>query len=186
MNRFEEAVVFATTNHNGQKRKINNVPFIIHPIEVATIISTITTNEDVMIAGVLHDVVEDCQIDPKIIKEKFGNRVLELVLSETENKKLGESRESSWMSRKEATLAFLKETKDRDVKILWLADKLSNIRSMYVAYLSLGEDLWLEFHQHDKRKHEWYYRTILDNLQELKDTVAYAEYERLVNLIFKN
>lgn len=183
-NRFEEAVMFAIKYHQGQKRKINNAPFIIHPMEVATIISSITTDEDLMIAGVLHDIVEDTKVNPLDIKEKFGEKVYELVISETENKKKELPAESTWLERKESSLEVLKNTKDRNVKILWLSDKLSNIRSLYTEYLKMGEDIWMCFHQHDKQMHRWYYMTILEYVSVLNDTPAYKEYELLVHRVF--
>ena len=76
MSKFEEAVMCAIKYHQGQKRKINNAPFIIHPMEVATIISTITTDEDVMIAGVLHDIVEDTGVNPKKSKKSLVKRFM--------------------------------------------------------------------------------------------------------------
>ena len=184
MSKFEEAVMCAIKYHQGQKRKINNAPFIIHPMEVATIISTITTDEDVMIAGVLHDIVEDTGVNPKEIQEKFGKKVYDLVMSETENKKKELPAGSTWMERKESSLELLKNTNDLNVKILWLSDKLSNIRSLYTEYLKMGEDIWMCFHQHDKKMHGWYYKTILEYVSDLKNTPAYEEYELLVKRVF--
>ena len=57
---FEEAVKFATQAHAGQKRKGTNLPFIIHPLEVASIVAAMTTDEEMLCAAVLHDVLEDC------------------------------------------------------------------------------------------------------------------------------
>ena len=70
-----KAIFFATKAHEGQMRKMTNTPYILHPIEVASIISTITDDQDIMAAGVLHDVIEDCHIDPATIRELFGPRV---------------------------------------------------------------------------------------------------------------
>ncbi|MCF0113719.1 MAG: bifunctional (p)ppGpp synthetase/guanosine-3',5'-bis(diphosphate) 3'-pyrophosphohydrolase, partial [Erysipelotrichaceae bacterium] len=70
--KLDDAIIFATKCHSGQLRKIVNTPYILHPLEVATIISTMTPDEDLMIAGLLHDVIEDCNVDPKEIKNRFG------------------------------------------------------------------------------------------------------------------
>ena len=57
---FEKAVIYATNAHNGQTRKGTNLPFIIHPMEVAAIVAAMTLDQDMLCAAVLHDVVEDC------------------------------------------------------------------------------------------------------------------------------
>lgn len=185
MNVLEEAIKFATDAHSGQIRKMTNTPYILHPLEVAAIISTMTADLDVMAAGVLHDTVEDCDVDPKEIKRLFGARVSALVQSETEDRTaVNKTKAESWMERKEESLLILKLTKDIDVKRLWLGDKLSNMRSFYREYQKKGDDMWLALNQKDKSKQEWYYRSIIENIGELSDTAAYKEFCGLVNQIF--
>ena len=185
MNVLEEAILFATEAHSGQMRKLANTPYILHPLEVASIISTLTSDLDTMAAGVLHDTVEDCDVDPKVIKEKFGARVSALVQSETEDKMSTRPAAETWMERKEESLLMLGLTKDKDVKILWLADKLSNIRSFYREYQKKGDAIWQALNQKDPKMQEWYYRTIAQYLSEFSETAAYQEYIRLVDGIFK-
>lgn len=181
---LDEAIAFATRSHAGQVRKMAHTPYILHPMEVATIISTITSDEKVMAAGLLHDTVEDCNVDPREIKRCFGARVAALVQSETEDKLSGRPSSETWMARKEESLLMLQLTRDRDVKILWLGDKLSNIRSFYREWLARGDAIWQELNQKDPQKHAWYYRTIAESLKELEDTAAYQEYVDLVNKMF--
>lgn len=185
MNVLEEAILFATHAHEGQIRKLANTPYILHPLEVANIISTVTSDLETAAAGVLHDTVEDCGVDPKEIREKFGPRVAALVQSETEDKKSTRPPADTWQERKEESLLMLKHTKDRDVKILWLGDKLSNIRSFHRNFLKIGHDVWKPLNQKDPAMQAWYYRTIAEYLNELSDTAAYREYVRLVDEIFK-
>ncbi len=185
MNVLEEAIKFATDAHSGQIRKMTNTPYILHPLEVAAIISTMTADLDVMAAGVLHDTVEDCDVDPKEIKRLFGARVSALVQSETEDRTaVNKTKAESWQERKEESLLILKLTKDIDVKRLWLGDKLSNMRSFYREYQKKDDDMWLALNQKDKSKQEWYYRSIIENIGELSDTAAYKEFCGLVNQIF--
>lgn len=181
---LNKAIVYASEKHSSQVRKLNGQPYILHPMEVATIVASLTSDENVMCAGLLHDVVEDCKVDPKEIKELFGERVYELVTSETEDKKEGRSKEDTWKERKEESLAELKNTKDLDVKILWLSDKLSNVRSLLRSYLVLGDEVWKSFNQKDKLMHKWYHQSILENMEELKETHAYREYSLIIGLIF--
>ena len=182
--KVNEAIKFATDCHAGQLRKTVNTPYILHPMEVAAIIATMTTDEAVIIAGLLHDTVEDCDVDPKLIRERFGSRVYALVQSETEDKLSDRPPTDTWLERKQESLLMLRYTKDRDVKILWLADKLSNIRSFYRGHLRLGDAIWQGLNQKDPKMQEWYYRTIAEYLIELSDTAAYAEYALLVDRIF--
>ena len=185
MNVLEDAIKFATDAHSGKIRKLANTPYILHPLEVAAIISTMTCDLETMAAGVLHDTIEDCGVDPKEIKDRFGARVSALVQSETEDRtSITKTEAESWQERKEESLLMLSLTKDRDVKILWLADKLSNMRSFYREYLKKGDDIWLALHQKDKKKQAWYYDTIIENLTELKDTAAYIEFCELVCKVF--
>lgn len=184
MNVLEESIVFATEAHCGQTRKLAKTPYILHPLEVAAIISTITSDLETMAAGVLHDTIEDCNVDPKVIKERFGARVSALVQSETEDKLSDRPPAETWQERKEESLLMLANTKNRDVKILWLADKLSNMRSFYREYLKIGDDIWLPLNQKDPKMQAWYYKTIADYLSELSDTAAYEEYTRLVSRVF--
>lgn len=184
MNVLEEAVLFATKAHEGQTRKLNTVPYILHPLEVASIIATVTEDREIMAAGVLHDTIEDCNVDPLEIRAKFGPRVAALVQSETEDKLSDRPPAETWKERKEESLLMLHYTKDLGVKVLWLGDKLSNIRSFYRMYQVKGDAVFETLHQKDPKMQGWYYKTIAKELTELKDTEAYREYVRLVEAIF--
>lgn len=181
----DEALIFATKVHAGQVRKIGEIPYILHPCEVASIIATMTNDCETIAAGLLHDTIEDCGVDGVLIREKFGTRVYNLVQSETEDKMISRSASETWKERKEASLAVLKLTKDENVKILWLADKLSNMRSFYRLYLQQGHHMWEGFNQKDSKQQEWYYRTIAKYLESLSHTTAYKEYIELVNRVFE-
>ena len=182
--KFNEAVSFAMAAHAGQVRKFTQVPYILHPMEVAAIISTITDEEDVMIAGLLHDTIEDCDVDPDAILDRFGPRVLGLVRSETEEKQPELSASENWTARKRASLDVLSRSTDTGVKILWLADKLSNIRSFHREILKQGDRFWETLHQKDPMMQAWYYRTIGQQLAELAGTAAYQEYMETVTKVF--
>ncbi len=182
--KLDQAIAFATEAHKGQTRKLQCTPYILHPIEVATIISTMTNDEDVMIAGLLHDTVEDANVDPKTISELFGPRVSALVQSETEDKLSSRPAAETWKERKEDSLLMLRYTKDLDVKRLWLGDKLSNIRSFHNSSLTMGDDIWKDLNQKDPKMHEWYYRTIAEYVSDLSDTAAYKEYMARLDLLF--
>ena len=75
MNMLEEAVFYATIMHQGKVRKFGGRPFILHPMEVAQILSTMTDDMEVIAAGILHDVVEDTDGTLDEIEKRFGERV---------------------------------------------------------------------------------------------------------------
>ena len=185
MDVLEEAIAFGVKAHHGQTRKFSNIPYILHPLEVAAIIATMTEDREVMAAGVLHDTVEDCGVDPLEIRKLFGPRVAALVAGESEDKMVGRNEADSWMDRKQESLLMLEHTKDRDVRIMWLADKLSNMRSFYRTFLVKGDEMWQSLHQKDPKIQGWYYKTIADYVRnDLGTTAAFAEYEDLVRKVF--
>ena len=181
---FEEALAFAAKAHSGQRRKTGDLPYILHPIEVSSIVSTMTEDREVLAAALLHDVVEDTAVTADEIEERFGERIARLVAGDTENKRPELPAEATWKLRKEESLAELRETADPAVKMLWLSDKLSNFRSIYRSYRKIGDDAFNVFHQKDKKMHEWYYRTVAEYTKELGDTAAYEEYVSLLDLVF--
>ena len=179
-----EAIAFSTIAHDGMRRRKSDAPYILHPMEVGVIVGTMTDKQEVIAAGVLHDVVEDAGISIEEIGEKFGARVMELVASETENKREELPPEDTWRIRKEESLEKLRSTNDIEVLMLWIGDKLSNIRTIYRDYLIEGNALWNKFHQSDINVQAWYYRSIMKYTERLSDTLAWIEYKTLVEKIF--
>ena len=153
MTLFEEAVAFAVHKHSGMTRKLDGGPYILHPMEAALIASTMSRDEEVLAAAVLHDVVEDTDTELCDIEERFGPRVAALVASETEDKREGMPKSESWLIRKLESLRELESTNDSAVKILWLSDKLSNMRGIYTAWKVKGDEVWNSFNQKDPTKH---------------------------------
>ena len=184
MDIFEKSVAFALKAHEGQVRKNENIPFILHPCEASAIAATLTDDKETLAAVMLHDTVEDTEVTLEDIRREFGDRVAKLVSGETEKPYAEMSREKSWKVRKEESLNSLKMTEDKAVKIMWLSDKLANMRSFCRQYLKNGDCIWENFNQKDKSQQEWYYRTIANLLSEFSDTAAYQEYAKLVNIVF--
>ena len=185
MDILDDAINFATEVHRGQTRKLSGIPYILHPMEVAAIIGTMTNEREVMAAGMLHDTIEDCGVDPLLIRDRFGSRVFALVQSETEDKMDHRPAEETWQERKADSLLMLKHAKDRGAKLLWLADKLSNLRSFYKERLAAGDTIWNVLHQKDPKMQRWYYATVAEYLySDLKDEAAYREYTELIYKVF--
>ncbi len=185
MKMLEEAIIYATIMHQGKVRKFNNIPYILHPIEVAQILSTMTHDEEVITAGILHDIVEDTDGTLEEIEKRFGKRVAAIVSSDSEKKYEGMDRSATWTKRKEESIRKLKNTDDIGVKMLWLADKLSNLRSLAGIYSERGEEVWKNLNQHDPNMHCWYYRSIAEALElDLNKTGAFKELIKHINFIW--
>lgn len=185
MKLLEEAIIYATIMHQGIVRKFNNIPYILHPLEVAQILATMTTDEEIITAGILHDIVEDTDGTLGEIEKRFGKRVAELVASESENKYPDEDKSASWKKRKDESIIELRNSSDIGVKMLWLADKLSNLRSIAQAHSEKGEAIWERLHQKDPKMQCWYYKSIAETLElSLNKTGAFKEFIKHINSIW--
>ena len=184
MELVSEAIAFAVKAHDGMRRKKSSTPYILHPMEAAVIVGTMTDDQNLIAAAALHDVVEDAGITIEEIEERFGKRVRELVQSETEDKRDHLSPAETWRIRKEESLAVLKNTEDLGVLMVWLGDKLANMRSLYRDWKVEGDAMWQRFNQKDARQQAWYYRSIVTLTQRLEHTSAWIEYKTLTELVF--
>ena len=183
MELVSEAVIFAVKAHDGMHRKKGS-PYILHPMEAAVIVGTMTDDQELIAAAALHDVVEDAGITLEEIEGKFGKRVRELVESETEDKREHLPPSESWRVRKEESLEILKNTEDIAVLMVWLGDKLANMRSFYQEWKSEGDAMWQKFNQKDVNEQAWYYNTIAKYTERLSETSAWKEYKTLTELVF--
>lgn len=176
---INEAIEFATKAHEGQFRKGTKRPYIVHPVEVADIVTSMTDDEEVICAAVLHDTIEDCSwVTRDLLVEKFGERVASLVQHESEDKS------KTWEERKSATIAHLKDA-PREIRMIALGDKLSNMRDIDRDYPKFGEDFWLRFRMKSKDAMGWYYKILKEVLKDgFEQERAYQEYCQLVEKHF--
>ena len=184
MELVSEAIAFAVKAHDGMRRKKSETPYILHPMEAAVIVGSMTDDQNLIAAAALHDVVEDAGITLDEIKEKFGQRVWELVGAETENKREHLPPAETWRIRKEESLAVLESTDDIGVLIIWLGDKLANMRAIYRDFKVEGEAMWQRFNQSNVAEQAWYYRSVAALTEHLSDTSAWLEYKTLTELVF--
>ena len=182
----EQAMAFAVQVHGGMRRKAEDIPYILHPMEAASIAGTITNDPEVLAATVLHDTIEDAGVTEQELREAFGDRVTDLVLTETEKQYADVDPLQSWRMRKEGSLQMLRSTQDDAVRIMWLSDKLSNLRSFDLGIRLAGDKFWDEFHHKDLSAQAWYYHTIAECLSPLQNTRAYQEFVSLIDKLFKD
>jgi (p)ppGpp synthase/HD superfamily hydrolase len=110
--------------------------------------------------------------------------VRELVQSETEDKRADLPPEETWRIRKEESLEVLKNTDDIGVLMVWLGDKLANMRSFYREWKNEGEAMWKKFNQSDVNEQAWYYSSIAKFTERLSETSAWIEYKTLTERVF--
>ena len=182
---IQKAIVFATLKHQNQKRKGTDIPYIVHPMEVMQILTDMHCTENIIIAGILHDTLEDTKTTPKEICDIFGQDILKIVQSESEDKS------KTWKERKQNTINRL-ATESTESKIVCFADKFSNIRSMLRDKQNIGEQLWQRFNA-PKEQIEWYYRSIAKALKNTpsdglwdagKFEELFKEFEETINNVF--
>lgn len=176
---INDAMAFAARAHEGQFRKGTRRPYIVHPREVAEIVSTMTDDEEIISAALLHDTIEDCAgVTREMLEQRFGTRVAEMVAQESEDKSL------TWEERKGETIRRLGEA-PREVQMIGLADKLSNMRDIDRDYPVMGDRLWLRFRMQSRLALAWYYKGVRDALRDgFEGTEAYEEYCSLIDKNF--
>lgn len=164
-NKIRNALKIAARQHDGQKRKDNLTPFIIHPVEVAWLVSQYTNNEDVISAALLHDVIEDTQgYFLKDIKRDFGDRVEKMVSTLTDP--LCEN--LTWDELHQKCLEKIKASNDESI-LVFLADKYT-----IVSARPINPD------------RVWYYKEIIniaENNKITKDTKLLEDFKKMINII---
>ncbi len=156
-NRIEEALELAAQAHDGQFRKGTETPYISHPYAVGLILMGEGCSEDVVIAGILHDTVEDTDITLECIRNTFGELIAEIVDACSENKSL------KWRERKTELIETLK-TASTEICLVTCADKLHNLRTVISEYDVIGDIVWERFHGRLEAQ-SWYYRSIMESLR---------------------
>jgi (p)ppGpp synthase/HD superfamily hydrolase len=175
--RFGEALAYASQLHALQKRKRAETPYVAHLLSVAAIVLEHGGGEDEAIAALLHDAVEDQGGIPTLneIQERFGAVVAEIVAGCTDADTIPKP---PWRARKDAYLAHL-PTASRSVQLVCAADKLHNARALCEDYLACGDSLWQHFNG-GRDGTLWYYREVVDRLNQLQGTALLAQLTRAV------
>jgi len=160
--KIRQALRLAATQHDGQHRKDGVTPFIIHPIEVAMIVSEYTNNEDIISSALLHDVLEDTQgYSYEKLAKDFGDKVADTVQSLTDKP----FPDLSWNEKHQKYLENLKNSSDESV-LVCLADKYSNVSTGPV-----------------NQDRVWYYQGVISVAKERKSTQSTKLLKDFENLI---
>lgn len=180
---LDRAICFAVKAHANTERREKGFPYIVHPLEAVAIVATMTNDQGLLAAAVLHDTVEDTDTTVEELRALFGERVAGLVVTESDVEVEGMTHDESWQIRKQAAIDRLAAA-SREAKMVALGDKLSNMRAIARDYAEMGEAVWQKFAVKEKAPHAWHYRGLAASLSELKDTFAYQEFVTLLNKVF--
>ena len=180
---LDRAIIYAVKAHANTERRDKGFPYIVHPMEAMAIAATITPDQEVLSAAALHDVVEDTDCTIEVLRSEFGNRIADLVESESDKFAVSVSGEDIWRETKQAAIERLAKA-NRDSKIVALGDKLSNMRAIARDFDQIGNKIWERFHAPEPQDHEWRYRDLAASLSELSDTAAYKEFVELIERVF--
>lgn len=151
------ALKIATRAHQGQNRKGTDIPYISHPVAVGMIISQYTNDEATIVAGILHDILED--VNPAVYSEAdmrrdFGDEITDIVKDVSEPKTAGQPK-LPWKERKESYLKRL----GNSYYIVATADKIHNLTDILKDYDQFGDEIWQRFNA-SKQDILQYYRAV--------------------------
>ena len=159
--RLGQALALAVQAHDGQMRKGTAIPYIAHPMGVASIALEFGASEDQAIAALLHDALEDGGPHyAPLIEAQFGAAVLALVQACTDGVPDASGAKADWGERKRAYLAHLAEAPD-EVLLVSGADKLHNARAIVSDLITIGPDVFKRF-KAGREGTLWYYRALAD------------------------
>ena len=175
---LEKALAFAMEAHMGASRKGTNRPYILHPLETLQILASMNADTNLMIAGVLHDTLEDTDTTLLDIYDRFGVDVAALVNGHTEDKR------KIWYVRKLTTVSALPSENVRQ-KALAMADKVANMRNMLIDYKRIGEEFWDRFNA-PKHLQAWYYSKLNDGLYEMQNYPETADVYWEMTALYKD
>lgn len=179
MSLIDQALEFAAYAHRDQKRKGTEIPYISHPLAVGMILQRARCTEEEIVAGILHDTLEDTEATEEQILAIFGSEVLEIVKGCSEPNK-----GATWEERKQHTLEELKLA-SLPIRQVACADKLHNIRSIKRDLQKYGEEAWTRF-KRGRMSQQWYYEGLVESLGYASRFALLDELEDEVEAVFSS
>lgn len=178
---IQMALGHAIDLHENQKRKGTALPYSIHPVSLAMMLLELDLDEDIIVAGLLHDLIEDTEWTRDDVEAHYSPRVAELVCACTE-----QNRSEKWEQRKIQTIEKFQGL-PMDAKWVVLADKLHNLYSMCSQHDLIGDGVWDHFSRgYDQQK--WYYTALKNEFskeKDLKTSKLYKAFDFYYKKLFK-
>lgn len=179
---IDRAIGFAAKAHADQQRKTGNMPYIAHPVGVAMLLQQYGYEETIVIAGLLHDTVEDTPVTLEDLRQQFGPDVAEIVAGCTEPPK----KIADWGTRKTYLIDNLRDA-PLPVKVVAAADKYHNLSHTLELEQQVGEKIWKQFGR-GKAQQAWYYRSalssILANVPDPDKHPIFAQLAQVIDQLF--
>jgi myo-inositol-1(or 4)-monophosphatase len=182
--RLQKAYEFSAKAHKGQYRKGTNIPYFSHIITTMNYAFGLTDDIEILQAAILHDTMEDTDVTFCELEREFGTRVAKLVEQETENKRADLPPDVTWELRKKEGIEHVRDG-SHDIKLIVLADKTANLESVVREWRIVGDKIWNKFNQKDKKKQEWYFRSMREQLGEFEGSTALAKFDEFIKVLFE-
>lgn len=176
---IELAIKKASILHDGQKRRgEKSFPYLTHLFSVASILSEYTRDEAVIIAGLLHDSIEDTTYSLEELEKEFGKEVRDIVFYVTEIKE-HRGLKIPWKDRKDAYITLLEEA-SREALFVSAADKIHNLRSTIDDFKKFGPAIWKNFGS-SVENNLWFYSSVLEVLRRRLNNAIVDEYQKTLD-----
>lgn len=170
---IEKAARISVLAHEGNTRKADGLPYIIHPFMVALKLVKYNFPETVIAAALVHDVLEETDYSPEQLKAELGEKVFEIVRDVTNDKSL------SWEEKKKKYVESVRNGSE-GAKAIAVADKIHNLESLLIAHAEQGPKLWKKFNRGKEQK-LWFENEVLKMLKETWQHPLIEEYEQLLD-----
>lgn len=179
MNKVEQAIYFATKAHMGQKRKTENIDMIFHPMTVGYMLKDNKMEDECIIAGLLHDVIEDTKYTGQDVINEFGIEAYNIIEEVSEDKSI-----KNWKERKIKAIEKIKNASFNG-KMVECADKIHNLETLYDIYLKEGQKVWDNFNS-TKEEQKWYYTEMYNAvISGINTNDLIKRYEKILNKVFE-
>ncbi|MCX6751562.1 MAG: HD domain-containing protein [Candidatus Nomurabacteria bacterium] len=178
----KKALCFAAQKHDGQYRKGDSIPYIVHPIQVAFGVSKYTNDQEIIAAALLHDVLEDCvNVSVHLLRKEFGNRTA-LMVNELSYKKT--KKKKTWKERKKIYLSKIKRA-SKDALIIVAVDKMCNLE-LYIDILKKENNI-ISLFKGTPSEYFWYYKKIEEILKSKfgSGSRIVKDYNKILKLLEK-
>ncbi|MFA6253503.1 MAG: HD domain-containing protein [Patescibacteria group bacterium] len=177
MDLIEKALRVMLLAHGQQVRKTDDSPYVIHPMMVAKKLARLGFGDEVIAATMVHDVLEDTDYSEKKLRQELGDKVVDIIMSLTENKSL------EWETRKKKYIEAVKNA-GPETKAISIADKIHNLESIIATHKKMGSKIWDKFNRGKEQK-MWFENEMLKMFQATWESPMIAEYEKLLKEVEK-
>jgi (p)ppGpp synthase/HD superfamily hydrolase len=174
---IEKAMRIAVLAHQGQNRKVDDLPYIVHPFMVALKLAKYNFSDEVIAGALVHDVLEDTDFPEEKLKKELGNKVFKIVKAVTQDESL------PWLEKKKKYIENLKKA-PKEAKIIATADKIHNLESLIISYQQQGPKIWEKF-TGKREKTIWFQEEVLKVIKKDLRHPLVKEYENLVKMLKK-